>query len=44
MSSGIEKFWVFARHNNGAYIGNKLLSFLVAAGLATVTALHKPML
>ena len=42
--TGCDKFWVFIRRNNCAYVFNKLLSFLVAAGLAVATAWHKPLL
>ena len=42
--SGLDKCWVFIRRNDCAYVTNKLLSFLLAAGLAVCTAMHKPLL
>ena len=44
MSTIVDRFWIFIHRNNCMYVTNKLLSFLIAAGLAVVTASHKKML
>ena len=40
----MDKFWIFLRQNDAAYIANKLISFTIAGGFAYATASHKPML
>ena len=40
----MDKFWVYVRQNDCAYITNKLISVCIAGGLAFVTASHKPLL
>ena len=40
----MDAFWVFLRHNDCAYVMNKMVSVCIAGGLAWVTATHKPML
>ena len=44
MSTLCDKFWLCMRRNNCAYVTNKVLSFMVAAALAAMTAMHKPLL
>ena len=40
----LNKLWLLVRRNDCMYLINKMLSFLLAAGLAVATAAHKPLL